>query len=148
MRSHDVQNFLSNFFGSGALRSRPPDRDIDMNIGQQVEVYWNLHRKLFSVRDRQTKRVVGHTHRITLSDVLFRVQPAGNRKVRETGVKNVHAYIVGTVCDDIPDNVSAYPNRRVTYNPHRYESFVYLSDEQPVHSAHYVEASQVGVYIW
>lgn len=60
----------------------------------RVEIYWNLHRKCFSVR--VGGRVVAHADAFIMArSVAFVVQPAGNAKVRRTGKKNVHAFVRG-----------------------------------------------------
>ena len=61
----------------------------------KVEVYYNLHRHLFSIRHKG--KVIGHRRYVSLSDVTFAVQPAGRKKVLETGQKNVHAFVRGDV---------------------------------------------------
>lgn len=55
------------------------------------EIYWNSHRKMFSIRENG--RVVGHAASINAIDAKFVVRPAGQRKVRETGQKNIHAFV-------------------------------------------------------
>lgn len=64
----------------------------------RVSVYFNLHRKCFSIRAEEGPekgRVVAHADRVILRDVKMVVGQAGNRKVRETGQKNVHAFMRG-----------------------------------------------------
>ena len=60
-----------------------------------VEVYWNLHKKLYSVR--QSGKVVDHLPALIIKKPRFVVQPAGNAKVVNTGVKNVHAFVRGAI---------------------------------------------------
>lgn len=98
--------------------------------GQRVEVYRNLHKGCWSVRHEG--RVVAHLKSLTLAKCTFAVQPAGNRKVRETGRKNVHAFVrgqfLGTAEWELPYTVS--------YNPHKNTTFVIGDD--PVFEADYV----------
>lgn len=104
-------------------------------IGRDVDVYFNLHRKMWSVRDRRSRRVVAHVRELVLGDVSFRVSAAGNARVRAEGRKNVHAFARGTVLDVghmlLPSNQSV----SVTYNPYRYTTFVEERTETPVHTA-------------
>lgn len=58
-----------------------------------TEVYWNLHRDVFSIRENG--RVVQHAEWVELRDVTFVVQPAGHAEVLRTGTKNVHAWVKG-----------------------------------------------------
>ncbi len=98
--------------------------------GQKVYVYFNLHRKLWSVRalDGPHKgRVIAHKRGVVLQDVTPRVSQAGRERVLRERKKNVHAGLVGYW---VPFNTPLVePMRAITYNPYKYESFVYVSDE-------------------
>jgi hypothetical protein len=63
--------------------------------GKLVKVYRNLHKNCFSIVDAKTGRVISHEDSFTLRDAVFRIQPAGQRKVRIEKKKNVHAYVKG-----------------------------------------------------
>ena len=67
----------------------------------RVKVYFNLHKKLFSVvaleGDKKGK-VIKHTDSIDLSMPIFRVQKAGRERVLKEKKKNVHAYVTGYIC--------------------------------------------------
>jgi hypothetical protein len=104
-------------------------------IGLDVDVYFNLHRKMWSVRDRKTRRVVAHVDSIVLSDVTFRVSAAGNARVRAEGRKNVHAFARGTVLNVGHMLLPSDNSVQVTYNPYRYTTFVEQTTETPVHAA-------------
>lgn len=118
----------------------------------RVSVYFNLRTKLWSVRNDKTGRVIGHAHRVLLRGVTFIINKAGQRKVWETGVKNVHAFVRGTLeaadwggpkCYQVADwfttsqandaylRASRKYGRRVTYNPHLFETFVYANEGGP-----------------
>jgi len=95
----------------------------------KVEVYYNLHRHEFSIRHKG--KVIGHRRYVALSDVKFAVQPAGRKRVIETGQKCVHAFVRGTLMDYA--QIAHLPlDKQVTYNPYKYESFVNKKDETPV----------------
>jgi len=104
----------------------------------RVEVYFNLHKKLFSVRDCKTGRVVHHTHLIWIEDPVFVVRKAGREKVLREKKKNVHAFVRGTwfkVQSDL--DVSRLIDHQacsdeVTYNPYKYDSFVTKHDAEPI----------------
>lgn len=64
----------------------------------RVSVYFNLHRKLFSVRAEdgpEKGRVIAHADALGLHFCKLIVGQAGNAKVRREGRKNVHAFIKG-----------------------------------------------------
>ena len=95
---------------------------IDPN--KRVYVYFNLHRKCFSVR--QGTRVVEHANRVCLKDVKYLVQPAGRKRVLKE--KNVHAGLSGYYVKSVPVPVISFD---VTYNPYKYETFVNTEDHEP-----------------
>jgi hypothetical protein len=113
----------------------------DSLIGQKVKVYYNLHKHTFSVQ--KNNLVVLHADYIKLEDVEFRVRQGGMEKVRQEKSKNVHAFVIGTLvdfceypCDDIPEEPTG---DIVTYNPYKYDSFVYRETEEPVFNANEVD---------
>ena len=64
----------------------------------KVFVYFNLHRKLFSVKALEGPdkgKVIGHTTYLWLKDVTFKVSEAGRQRVLREKRKNVHAGVVG-----------------------------------------------------
>jgi hypothetical protein len=92
-------------------------------LGKKVKVYFNLHKKKWSIQDYQTRRVIGHTDFLKLTHVKFKVSQAGRERVLREHKKNVHAYAIGTIQDfsasGLKDTFS-----HITYNPYKYESFV------------------------
>jgi hypothetical protein len=100
--------------------------------GRRVQVYFNLHRKTFSIRDARTKRVVGYADNIMLHDVLFIVNQSGRDRVLRERKKNVHAYCEGTfVCYYTPSDTSS----NVQYNPYLHKTFVNPLSGKPVSAA-------------
>jgi hypothetical protein len=94
--------------------------------GQKVFVYFNLHKKLFSVRDHITGLVVGHTDMIALENVTFKVSEAGRQRVLREKRKNIHAGVMGTVKDlPVPQ-----PEWDAYYNPYKYDSFVDINGQK------------------
>jgi len=113
-----------------------------MTSPMRVDVYWNLHKRCWSVRHKG--RVIDHTGLVILNDVTWVVQPAGNARVRAQGRKNVHAFARGVLVDpdtwtgpteatrQMQDSYTAL----VTYNPYRDTSFIDKSTGKPIrHSA-------------
>ena len=120
-------------------------------FNQPVDVYWNLHRSLFSVRSRETGRVIGHWGGIWVANADLVVQPAGRDRVRREGKKNVHAFIRGLLYDIKPTVLGAdpsfeghLPHHRISYNPYENDTFVSRVTGQPVTSASMVRAIAVG----
>jgi hypothetical protein len=82
-----------------------------------ADVYWNLHRDCFSVRE--SGKPVRHATRVVLKDARFVVQRAGYEATVREHVKRVHAMVRGTVAEDEAPGAGA----AVTYNPYRADHF-------------------------
>jgi hypothetical protein len=89
--------------------------------GQVVEVYFNLHKKVFSIRDKKTGLVVAHSPSVSLVNVKYKVSKAGRARVLREQKKNVHALIVGEFAGTVP---TFETTAQGYYNPYLYESFV------------------------
>ena len=111
----------------------------------RVEVYFNLHKRVFSVRSARSGRVILHTKNVHICNPQFVVREGGRQRVLRERKKNVHAFVRGdaTYFDDgkcpTLDNIG--------YNPFRYDSFVKMPDETPVRSAEraYMQVSDGGI---
>jgi len=93
----------------------------------RVEVYRNLHKACWSVRDVKTGLVIDHVDSIHIQNATLVVQPAGRKKVLKEQKKNVHAFIRGTI-SDAPIILA----EKITYNPYKYDSFVLAYSETPI----------------
>ncbi len=110
-------------------------------LGKKVMVYYNLHKHTFSVT--YDGKVIMHADYVKLGDVEFRVRKGGKERVRSEKSKNVHAFVIGTLlnyceypCEDIPSPSS---DKVVTYNPYKYDTFVFKNTEEPVYRAQEVD---------
>lgn len=96
----------------------------------KVFVYFNLHKKLWSVKALQGPmkgRVIKHTNEIKLVDCEFKVSEAGRQRVIREQRKNVHAGVVGTMFEhEIPCSLP------VSYNPYRFDKFFNKNTLEPV----------------
>ncbi len=66
----------------------------------KVFVYWNLHRKCWSIKSLAGTfkgKVFAHARELDLANVVFKVSEAGRQRVLREGKKNVHAGAVGTL---------------------------------------------------
>jgi hypothetical protein len=61
----------------------------------RVEVYYNLHKKCFSIRHKGI--VISHANTVKLADVTFVVRKAGRERVLREKKKNVHAFVRGNL---------------------------------------------------
>jgi hypothetical protein len=103
--------------------------------GQKVFVYFNLHKKLWSVRSLEGSQkglVIAHAKRVQLRNVTPKVSKAGRERVIKEGRKNVHAGLVGTWVPFFTQWGTCHtaPLEDITYNPYLYDSFVYKDGEK------------------
>ena len=98
-----------------------------INYDKRLYVYWNLHKKTWSVR--QSGKIVGHTNLVFLKDCRFLVGKAGQARVRREKKKNVHAGVSGYLamnaefCSAVYHN-PASPFCFVMYNPYKHDTFI------------------------
>jgi hypothetical protein len=118
------------------------------------EVYWNLHKRIWSVRSCATGRVAMHARHVVLREVSFVVQPAGRNKVLRERRKNVHAFARGDYWHSSrSEDASGYMTGsylryaklregaecvRVTYNPYVSDQFMEVETGLPVKDANWV----------
>ena len=95
----------------------------------RVEVYFNLHKQVFSVRSARSGRVILHTDKVHINQPQFVVREGGRQRVLKERKKNVHAFVRGyaTRHDDDPESPTD-----VVYNPYKYDSFVDWKTETPI----------------
>lgn len=101
----------------------------------RVEVYFNLHKYIWSVRQCSTGRVILHTNKVHIRDPKFVVRKAGRERVLREGKKNVHAFVRGEIThfDDFDPDYLDYT--LVSYNPYKFDTFVDVCDTRPVRTA-------------
>jgi len=114
----------------------------------KVDVYFNLHRKLFSIRACEGPnkgRVIAHRETVTLLQPEFKVSQAGRARVLSEKRKNVHATVRGNWMHGL---ISLATQKRVqkrgveiTYNPYKMSSFSYWNDIGELHGFHNAEAA-------
>jgi len=110
-------------------------------IGLRVMVYYNLHKKTFSVQYKG--KIILYADYVKLGDVEFRVREGGKEKVRQEMRKNVHAFVIGDLldycqypCENMPPETN---DKVITYNPYKYDSFVKKDTEEPIYSANEID---------
>lgn len=116
----------------------------------RVFVYYNLHKKTFSVKALEGERkgrVIAHTNEITLRDVTFRVSAAGRARVLREQKKNVHAGVVGWWTGRVDPTIRDCSDVAVTYNPYKYSSFVYADTEYPIFTADAAHLTNRRIYV-
>lgn len=116
----------------------------------RVRVYKNAHKtraqdkSVYSIKSIASNLVIGYSCYLTITDTKFIVQPSGRERVLKTKIKNVHAFIEGTINASLADRLSSSNkeiiNRKydflidplqsmlnlkfAEYNPYEHASFV------------------------
>lgn len=112
--------------------------------GQRVRVYRNLHNGLFSIKDRKTHRVLGYANNLLLTDVTFIISKSGQERARREKKRNVHAYAEGYYMGEMSvERVSLCP---LTYNPFKHDTFMYRGSTRPITKAERVLFNQSKIY--
>ena len=119
---------------------------------KKVFVYYNLHKHKWSVKDVKTGRVIGHHYEVQLYNATFKVSEAGRARVLKEKRKDVHAGVEGYLTTDVlarkMDGTILWESQserhKVTYNPYLYDTFVTVSDKEPIHKAYFVRMVAYG----
>lgn len=120
-----------------------------MTTDTRVFVYYNLHKKLWSIKalDGAMKgKVIGHSEQVLLRDPVGKVSEAGRQRVLLEKRKNVHAGIVGYWAGTQAD-CYGQPHE-VTYNPYKYKTFVFKETGEPFISARQAVLNKRQVFVF
>lgn len=96
----------------------------------KVLVYKNLHKNIWSVKNKKTRLVIAHEDKVYLKDCKFIVQKAGRERVRKEKKNNIHAFIEGELISKEEAytlmSVESFP-RAIIYDPYLYDTFMSCS---------------------
>ncbi|MBE1444850.1 hypothetical protein [Paenibacillus sp. OAS669] len=109
--------------------------------GQTILVAYHFYKKCFSVRDAQTKRIIGYLDFLVLKNAQFIVSQAGRARVLRENRKNVHAYIRGDFDSGLQNHllkIDVKQLKQAYYNPYKTDSFVNKESFQPILSSNMV----------
>jgi len=117
-----------------------------MSLAQKTDAYWNLHKKLWSLK---RSRVFAHEAEVLMVDCTFVVQPAGRVRVLKEKRKNVHAFVRGLLASEYrmgswPVNEEWIP---VGYNPYKGGTFVRKDTGEPLKGAEVVLLRENGTAV-
>lgn len=117
----------------------------------RVQVYRNLRKKTYSIRDAKTRRVIGYGDNLTLYNARFKVNHSGRQRALREKQKNVHATVVGDIAN-VPGTAALVLMRReyheVTYNPYKYGHFYDKVTESALEWANIIAFTPHGVYAY
>lgn len=109
----------------------------------RVFVYFNLHKKTWSVKDLKTGLVILHANYVELTNCEFKVSQAGRRRVLKDRRKNVHAGVVGTLLTTTPGTPPP-TFARITYDPYKFTTFINVETGAPVQKSESVKMVVTG----
>jgi hypothetical protein len=119
----------------------------ELQFGDRIEVYRNLHKDCFSIRKNgRVVRYLYNNEKLHLHDVKFAAQPAGRAKVLREGRKNVHAFVRGLYSG--MRSIWAWQSV-ASYNPYKYGHFFtsFGGNASPIHKAKRATLSEGKVYV-
>lgn len=123
-----------------------PYKGRNVEIGQKVDVYRNLHTDNgYSIRCSKTGLVLAHCSTVTLKNAKFVVSESGRQKTIEQKRKRVHAYVRGelaAVNEALPKDFE-----KVVYNPYYTPFFLQARFNIPVNEAEQVYCGGKFAYI-
>jgi hypothetical protein len=119
-------------------------KDRILNPGQLVQVYRNLNRDCYSIRDKRTGLVVAYCSSATLSDARFVVSGTGRARVLKTGVRSVHAYIEGPFVS--AEGTKDAFSKVGYYNPFVTETFIDEQTSLPITNSKIAHCQDTRVY--
>jgi len=112
---------------------------------EKVRVYWNLHKHTWSIQSCKSGLVIDHRQFVSLKDAKFVVRKGGQKRVREQGKKNVHAFAVGYQIDNSKlYNSNLIDWDRVKYNPYTDAYFMHGGVSPKDNSWRYISDDFVG----
>ena len=114
--------------------------------GVKVDVYYNLHKHVLSLRHNGL--VQAHSPTAFLSNVEFIVNQAGRQRVLAEGRKNVHAFVRGFTRQHPPAELANLRPIAVTYNPFMFPTFVERGTNRPIFHAKYVAIVDKAITAW
>ena len=107
-------------------RRNPDNSKYELDLDREVFVYKNLHRNCWSIK--QDGLVKAHATELNLYNCRFKINRAGQKRVRKEKRKNVHAGVVGILEDDFYKPCwEDYPEDMMietTYNPYKNDTFI------------------------
>lgn len=118
-----------------------------LEMGEKVRVYRNLQTGKLSVIGKNvngTKSVIAHVENVALGNSDFIVSEKGRQRVLRDKRKNVHAFVEGNLIHWDWDSDKIKDGEKVTYNPYKYNNFVFKETEKPIKSAMLTVISKDG----
>jgi hypothetical protein len=115
----------------------------------KVEIYWNLHKNVWSIRHKG--KVVQHANRAVVKNAKFVVQEGGRQRVLRECRKNAHAFVRGELVwtdkDPRPMLFTTSEDEAVSYNPYKGPSFFMKTTGEDIVDAPIVLLGEKMLYV-
>jgi len=123
-----------------------PYKKRDLDPHTIIEVYKNLHKNCYSIR--QLGKVIGHTTSLCMTSCYFVVNINGKQRAIATNQKNVHAFIKGYFLEISNYNTTNQTLYKITYDPYTNSTFMLVDGDKevPIHKATYCFFTKSGAY--
>jgi len=116
-----------------------------VQLGMVVDVYRNLHKDGYSIRDSKKGLVLAHCDSVRIMNAKFVVSESGRQKTIAAKRKRVHAYIRGILVgidEPMPSDLI-----KVYYNPYETPKFTDISSNEFIESAQEVYCTGKYAYM-
>lgn len=123
------------------------NRMFDLDYKEPVEVYRNVNKKGVMYSIRQGGYVVAHATEVILLNAEFIVKEAGQKRVRKTKRKNVHAWVRGDLVKKLEPSENNKIRAKVIYNPKKHDNFVLKNNKLTIKNAAMVILNGKGVFV-
>lgn len=113
-----------------------------------VQVYRNRNKDCWSIRDKQSGRVVGHATVVTLENVRFAVGERSRQRAIRMRKRNVNGWVEGDLL--ATGNLGPCPPDglvQVSYRPFVRGHFIRLDDGQPIVAAPWAVLCEGKVFV-
>ena len=97
-------------------------KERELHLHSEIEIYRNLNKKCFSIKDKKTKLVVAHVDGVLVRNCKMKVSEAGRQRVIRDQRKNVHSIMLGEFLGEASYDVSLL--NEVYYDPYKLNCFV------------------------
>jgi len=112
----------------------------------KAKCYRNLNKPgvTWSIVNSSTGLVDQYANKVILENVYFKVSKTGQSRVRKEKRKNVHAFVVGNIITNLPNNIELF---RATYNPYRDDGFRLIDESATLTSVRYAILCEEGLFV-
>jgi hypothetical protein len=112
----------------------------------KAKCYRNLNKPgvTWSVINSTTGLVDQYANTVILKNVQFKVSKSGQARVRKEKRKNVHAFVMGDIIAELPENTNIF---HATYNPYKDDGFHLKDGGSTLTHARFAVLCERGLFV-